>query len=499
MPYSNTPQQSTYRTVQVKFDDTSTLRSPDNAVRRDSHIINFFYSRISQENKTQEVNLKKRPGVVATVQSLNKVSSSDVIRGHYYEEEENIFFWAVRNKVYKYIPNPAGTYTALVCTLATTTGDVGFNVFQESTGDTYILISDGTQLWSQKLRTYPDVAGVAVTDPDLPTPHIPTIIVLDGYVFLAKGNDIYNSDNDVFHSWDPAGFISAEMSYDNIKYLFQNKNYIYAMGYNSTEVFWDASVATGSPLKRQDSGFKSIGYISSYANYGDWHYFVGQEQNDSIAIYKVMDFKMERISNAAIERTIQSTSSTFTSNAPALAGKGTILGVDGHSFYCLYTPEITWLYDVEEHFWYEWRSPTGVFAPEAAWSAHGGNQYLVNAGANTIDILSPVVYNDKGTNFTCSYTTSDDLFGSVNWKTANRISLVADRHQSTGSSIITIQWSDNDWADSATGQRDINVFLNLPKIHRCGRFRNRSFRILYTDNYPLRMKYLELELNIGSH
>jgi len=499
MAFTQTPQNSTYKTVQIKFDATSTLRSGVNSVRRDSHIINFYYDRVSQENKERDVVLKKRPGVLATTTSLNKVNASDTIRGYFYEEQEDIYFWAVGNKVYKYIPAPAGTYTALICTLATTTGDVCFKTFQKSTGEAYILISDGTNLWSQQLRTYPDSAGVAVTDVDMPTAFNPFFVVLDGYVFISKGNTIYNSDVDTFDTWTSGNDIDAEMSSDNIRLMFQNKNYLVAVGYNSLEIFWDAANETGTPLKRQDSGFKSVGYISAYNNVGDEHFFVGQDKSNNISVYRMENFKVDKISNSVVERSIQALQTDFSIQSKAHNAKGVIISVDGHTFYVLSTTETTWAYDIEEKMWFEWRSPTGLFSPEAAWAKFDGGQYISNSTSTTIDILSPIVYNDKNVNFTCSYTTEDSLFGSVNWKVCNRVSLVCDRHLSTGTSNVVLQWSDNDWTDNPTNSRNINVFSNMPIARRTGRFRNRSFRLLYTDSYPLRMKHLELEINIGTH
>lgn len=506
MAFSNTPQLSTYRTEQIKFDATSTLRSADNTVRRDSHIINMFYDRIKQEDVHQrEVTLNKRPGIATTSQSLNKTIDITPIRGYFYEEQEDIYFWAVGNKVYKYIPNPAGSYTALICTLATSSGDVVFNTFQKSTGEVYILISDGTNLWSQQLRVYPDTAGASVADPDLPTPHNPMFVVLDGYVFISKGNTIYNSDNDTFDTWTAGNDVDCEMSADNIRALFKIRNYVYAIGYDSLEVFWDAANVSGSPLSRYDSGYKSIGIIGGFTKAGDTAYFVGQSKNDGQAVYFVDGLKVNKISDAIVERTLQSVYSTEFSSArwPVLndAFKGHILSIDGHSFYTVVTlTEITWVYDLEHKFWYEWRNASDApLRIEAVWSKFDGGQYLALFGYNTIDYISSLVYQDKGQNFTCSYTTEDNLFGSVNWKTCNRATLVCDRYQATGTSNVTLQWSDDDWAGSATGSTTLNAFANAPRAHRLGRFRNRSFRILYADNYPIRMKYLELELNVGAN
>jgi len=500
LAYSNTPQNSTYRREEIIFDATPTLRSASSSVRRDSHIINFFYDRISQENKTREVLLKKRPGIQATAQSLLKGTAAETIRGYFYEEQEDIYFWAVDSKVYKYIPAPAGAYTQLVATLATSTGDVGFEKFQKSTGEVYILFSDGTNLWSQQLRTYPDTAATSVADPDLPANHNPHIVVVDGYVFIAKGNDIFNSDNDTFDAWDATNFISCEMSADGIKYLFQNKNYIVAIGYDSLELFWDAANVSGSPLSRNDSAFKSIGYITGYARAGDKHYFVGQEKGKLQSVFMMEGFKVEKISDEVVDRTIQSQMATDFATSQVATAKAHTVSVDGHAFYMLCSTGITWLYDLDEKMWYEWRTSFDAqLMVEAVWAKHNGGQYIAVKDSNTLDFMSPLVYQDKGSNFTCSYTTEDNLFGSSNWKVCNRAILVADRHLSTGTSNLTLQWSDNDWTDNPTGSQTLNIFSNRPTARRCGRFINRSYRLLYADNYPLRMKSLELMLNIGAY
>jgi len=46
------------------------------------------------------------------------------------------------------------------------------------------------------------------------------------------------------------------------------------------------------------------------------------------------------------------------------------------------------------------------------------------------------------------------------------------------------------------GTRNINVFSNSPFATRFGKFRNISFKITYTDNYPFFMSQLILDLNM---
>jgi hypothetical protein len=72
------------------------------------------------------------------------------------------------------------------------------------------------------------------------------------------------------------------------------------------------------------------------------------------------------------------------------------------------------------------------------------------------------------------------------------------RHAYTGSSLAQLSWTDTEWADSYS-TRQINVFSASPYITRCGKFRFRSFRVEYSDNYPFHMSGLELSLNIGQN
>ena len=75
MAYTNSPENQTYKTEKVIFDDTITYRSGNLTVKRDSAIWNMFYDRISQENNRRDVSLKKRPGLAATTWNLTEAVS----------------------------------------------------------------------------------------------------------------------------------------------------------------------------------------------------------------------------------------------------------------------------------------------------------------------------------------------------------------------------------------------------------------------------------------
>lgn len=497
MAFTNSPENSTYRTVDIKVDGTTLYRSGDMTVNRDLQIINMYYDRISQENKTREVRLKKRPGLSTSSYSLSKVSSGDTIRGSFYDVSQNAFYWAVGDKLYAVKPD-SGTSVRTVATLNTSSGYVGFCSYLKSDNTQYVLVSDGTDLW---VDDFVAVSCTRVTDSDMPTPHQPYPLYLDGYVFLIKTDtgDIYNSDVDDPTAWTAGEVISAEISSDYAVRLYKAKNYIVCLGKNSIEYFWDAGNVSGSPLSRNDSPFRGVGYITGGAQAGDTIYFVGQDSFQNVAVYAVNSFKVDRISNPVVDRTLQVYGSTDNSKANINLNKdGQIVSVDGHTFYVLVTPQTTWVYDVDDKFWYEWKDSDGEGLDiEAVWGMYNGAAYIAVANQSYISKLSQNIYQDFGSNFSCVYTTENTTFGTFNWKVCNRVALDCSMHNYTGTSNAVLTWSDNDWADGgSTVGRNINVFSSSPYVTRCGKFRNRSFRLTYADNYPFFLTGFNLDINI---
>lgn len=494
MAFTASPQFNTYKTVKISFDGTPLYRYGDLSVQRDLNIVNFYYDRISQENKERITRLKKRPGLTTTTYSLSKASSSDALRGTFYDVNTNSFYWAVNNKVYSVAPD-SGISIRTVTTLATSSGQVGFTSFLKSDGTKYVVFSDGTDLWVDNYTT-----ATEVTDADLPTPHQPDPLYLDGYIFLIKAgtNDIYNSVVDDPTSWESDEFIQAEISSDVGKRLYKVKNYIVCLGLNSVEYFWNAGNAEGSPLSRNDSPTRGVGYLSYGAQISDTVYFVGQDERSNIAVYSINSFKVERISNPVVDRTLQTVLSTPNANGQLSLNKdGVVVSVDGHTFYCITTSQTTWAYDIDTKVWYEWRtSGDTALQLQGSWAMLNGSCYVAVGGQTYISVMSPSVYQDFGENFTCRYTTEPNRFDTFNWKILHRVSLSCTNHLTTGTSNAQLYWTTRDWA-TVTGSKNINVFSPSPFATRFGRFRDISFRIEYTDNYPFMMDNLELDINVG--
>jgi len=497
MAYSNSPQFSTYKTVPVMFDGQDYFRTGNLAIERDIQIVNMYYSRVTQENKVRETSLKKRPGLVASTYSLSKAVVTDAVRGSYYDVEQNAFYWSVNNKVYKVVPD-VSTATITVQTLGTSVGYVGFSSFLKSDGTRLTCFTDGIDLW---VEDYVAATTVQVTSPDLPTPHQPYPIYLDGYLFLIKTGtgDLYNSNVDDPETWTAGDFITAEISSDYSIRPVKAKNYLIVFGANSVEYFYNAGTATGSPLARNDSPYRAIGLVTGLKTISDTTYFIGQDAEQNLAVYSVNSFKIEKVSNEVVDRSLQVFNTTQNAKGNVYLGRdGYSISIDGKNFYAFVTNQTTWLYDIDDKFWYQWNGSDGTnLKIEAAWAMYNGAMYIAISNNATISFLSQTAYQDFGVNFKTRYTTEDITADTLNWKNCHRIFIQCDMYNYTGQSLVKVTWSDNDWADGgSTDPRYINIFSSSQYITRCGRFRNRSIRIEYEDNYPLRMVKLELDVNV---
>jgi len=497
MAYTSSPQFDTYKSTGITFDGEDLFRSGDLSINRDLQIVNCYYDKISQTNKTTELFVVKRPGFVDTSWSLSKASATDKIRGGFYDTTTGLIYYAVNSAVYAL--DITTNINRTVTSLTTTEGNVGFCDFLKSDNTHYVVFSDGVNLFVDTPATS---TCVEVTDDDLPTPHQPYPLYIDGYIALIKSDtgDIYNSDNDDPMAWTPGNFITAEMSSDKGIRLIKAKNYFVVLGQNSLEYFYDAGIEDGSPFQRQDSPYRSVGYYSGCCTIGDTTYFVGNELGQNLEVFALKDFKVESISTSVVNRTLQVYSDGQTTKAPIEFDRtGNCISINGKNFYCLVTHQTTWLYDIDLQVWYEWKDTNNLgLSVEYVWSILAGQVLVALKNKIVFAYMSNNTYQDFNVNYTCKYITEEFTAQTYNWKTLHRMFVIADQWNNIGVSNMNISWSDDN-GKTWSNPRPLNLFSKSPFITRCGRFRKRMFKLEYADNYPLRMRALELELNVGAN
>jgi len=507
MAFTNSPENSTYRTVPLEFVYNSWPRNGNTTIRRDAEIVNMFYDRNANENQTRSMALTKRPGVTDNAISLSKVSSASVVNGYFQDDSTNYIYWSVDGKVFE-LNLSAGAATQIATMSGTNTSSVnsvGFTSFLTDVGTRYICFCNGTEL-------YYSVPGSGVStkvvDADFPTNPGKDIVFLDGYLFVFKKNtgDIYNSDLNDPGTWTPGNYVTAEINPDKLIAMTKIKNYLIAFGSDGIEFFYDAANVSGSPLARNESYYKNVTLTSNLCTVGDTVYFTGRQKGKGIQVFELDSNEIKTVSNNFIERVLQTygttsvDSTTNDSNTQLFS-----LSLNGHTFLLLnfIASGVLYVYDIDHKFWYRWTFGTeGTDSNKihAVWTINAttGLPRIVFGGRSNLSYFDNSFYQDFSQSFTISYTTEDYDADTFNWKMCSRMGLHCDfPTTAVATSNAQISWSDDDGNTFST-PRNLNVCSSNPYITQCGRFRSRNWRITYSDNYPFRMWGMTMDLNVGN-
>ena len=214
--------------------------------------------------------------------------------------------------------------------------DNGTQLFVAANGPSYIY-DTGTSTFSQ------------ITDPDFPGAL--TVGYLDGYFVFNQPNSqklwvtALLNGADV----DPLDFASAEGSPDGLVAIIVDHREVWALGTNSTEVWYNAGLAD-YPLQRIQGAYNEIGCIApfSVAKMDNSVFWLGQDARGRGMVYRAEGYVGKRISTHAIEWQLQQYSDL--SSAIAYTYQQ-----DGHNFYVLNLPaaNTTWVYDAAVNAWHE--------------------------------------------------------------------------------------------------------------------------------------------------
>ena len=201
--------------------------------------------------------------------------------------------------------------------------------------------------------------STGVIDADYPGTTVRGLQYLDGsfYVMEPDGT-IHNSvaAGDDPTDWPTDGFISAQFEPDSGVFLGKALNYIVAFGAWTTELFWDAANATGSPLLPVQNGVLLIGCASanSVAQSESTLIWMAQRkaqnstQQQGRFIAMLTGTSYDELSTPDICRVLE---------ADDLASvRSCIIELGGHSWYVLTlgTSAITLVYDMKNKHWYVW-------------------------------------------------------------------------------------------------------------------------------------------------
>ena len=486
MAFSKTPTQDTYDTKRFPLVGMPMQRNGTDELK-DQRFLNCFTEQIkAQITDAKKYYTKKRNGLSFLT------AQTGTTRGMIFEDTTQKMFFVVGTTIYSY----NGATVSTVQTGIAAGGNVGMTVHLTTT--VQVVVLTGTQGW-----VINPVANTAtqIVDADFPNPHLPYPVSMDGYLFVARANsaDIYNSDLDDVFAWDPSQFITAEMYPDNIVCLAKNNNYVVAVGTGSMEYFYDIGNASGSPLQRNDSAVQQMGTTApdTVVQTEKEIILVGSTGNGGRTVWIVEGFKAEEIATEAVRNSLNALGLDITTiNAYSVR-------VNGHKFYVLRLPtqNQTWVLDFDTKLWSEWSTTNAAgtaqetFIAKFASDSHLGYPYCMSANGD-IYLMSETTYQDHGRPIRTEIVTLKLDFDNMNRKDCYRVSVFGDWPLS-GESTLTLEWSDDDYR-TWSSPRTIQLSTQLPVTRRLGKFRRRAFRLTHTDNTPLRLEGMEMDINNGA-
>jgi len=195
---------------------------------------------------------------------------------------------------------------------------------------------------------------------------------------------------------DALNFATDETSPDNLLLMFECYQDIYAFGTNSVTVYYPNDDAN-QPISITQGSTMEVGLaaINSVAKAGNTIFFVSDDVRGGAVVYAITGYQLQKISNSAVEQSMQSFNSV--SDATAYSYQK-----DGHTFYVVNfsSGNTTWAYDLSTGLWCEraYLNEDGQLEREKS-NYHTyifGNHYLIDAEEGNIYRMDSDIYTHNG-------------------------------------------------------------------------------------------------------
>lgn len=450
---------------------THQIESRTASTAKDSRCVNGYFEQRDQRTKE----FIKRPGLVqlATTPTTGTAQGMFRFAGKLYGVTNNSL-WSMTT----------GNVTS---TIGSIIGTVARCSFTQTANDTYLVFHNGTNGY-----TYNGTTLAQITSAGFPTNLVPGIVFLDQTVYvMTTSGRIYNSAVGDPTTWGALDFISAEAEPDNAVGLSKHLNYILAFGEWSTEFFYDAANATGSPLARADSYRMEIGCANgnSIVQSDQCVFWIGKSKTHGLGAYVLDGVSPNKISTPFIERYL---------NANATSAMSAYsLRVAGHLWYVLNLVDanLTFVFDLDSQSWYQWTTYDG-----SAEQLFAGRYYaefnnlcvMQNASNGKLYSFSPTVYTDDGQHIYYRSITDRSDSGTIHRKFYRNMTIIGD----TVSATLYVRHSDDDY-NTFSNWRSIDLSVPRPQLNVLGQARRRSWEFLCTDDVPLRLEAAEVSFDLG--
>jgi len=354
--------------------------------------------------------------------------------------------------------------------------------------------------------TFADNGVDGVLTPSLnafPTgPYVPGVVYLDNYIFLGTTNNrIYNSAVGDPTNWAALDYITFEQTADTLVAIAKHLNYLIAFGNVSTQFFYDAGTAVGSPLGLSQSYTSEIGCAAgdSVVSTSNTVLWIGTSKTYGRSVYIMDGVSPVRVSTHNIDKHLAADSLEEVS--------AFCYTVSGHTLYILTLHETnkTLVYDINEKMWYTWTQwamasddqPNpgtyyeSYFRP-TFYAQVQGVPYMLDDDTAELYQLDVNTYQDDGEDIYCRTVTDISDNGTTKRKFYGRLEIIGDKVVGT----LRVRHSGDDY-NTWSSYREVNLNAPRSQVYLSGADRRRAWEFLVTSNCPLRLDAAEIDFRIG--
>lgn len=290
--------------------------------------------------------------------------------------------------------------------------------------------------------------------------------------------------------WDPLDFITAQITSDSGVYLARQAVYVVCLKEYSTEFFFDAANATGSPLGAAQNLRLSYGCASqdSVQSITDTLFWISNNKEASLQVVKVENARLTVVSTPPIERLLRAADLTTVYSWH--------IKIDGHNFYVLTIKNnnLTLAYDIEQNRWDQWTDGNGNYVPIVCATRNpAGVTILQHETTGQLLYGSTSYLDDNGTIIPITGVTPRWDGGTSRYKFLSMMNMVCD---TVPGSLMTIQVSDDDY-QTWSQPRVVDLGMDFPNLTDCGSFRRRAWKFQVNNNLPWRLSAFELQYDVG--
>ena len=445
----------------------------DESTLKDAKLINAYMER---SESTGETWIYKRPGLLQGGSTL----AGDGL---------GVYNW--NGNIFAIFGTTLYKDEVSVGTISATGGVYRFN---QCLGATHKLqLSNGVNSYN-----YDAGAGlVAMAGANLPSPAVKGILYLDGTTYMMnsdasiRGCGALNDPTD----WsDAANALVAQIEPDKGVMLSKQLVYGVAMKQWSTEIFYDAGNATGSPLGAVQGAKINYGCVNQDSVQEVDGILLWLATNRSAAVQAIMleGLKPRIVSTKPVERLL--------GEADFSSVLSFSLKYEGHRFYVftLKNENLTLAYDMTDNFWAQWTDVNGNYFPIVSSTYNSAQGTVLQHETNgKLYVADSAYHSDDGDVITVDiYTPNFDGGVRSRTKQMNIMEFVGDQ---TPGSVLKVRWNDDDYDSTKwTDFRNVDMGQRLPILDNCGSFYRRAHHIRHQSNTRLRLQAVELQMDLGT-